>query len=184
MVAEQDGPVRPEPKPVALDPKTTAVVALDLSRRCHDQDRPCFKLMPALAEFLERARASGTPVVFTVSLMDKGTSLGGVASPLKHQPTEPLLFPDSYDKFWGGELSEFLNKSGSQSLVIVGSLTNVAVLYTATTAARVFHYQVVVPLDGVNARTEYEQEYALHQLSVLPGATPIQFTALPMVTFE
>ena len=142
--------------------------------------------MAPLAEFLDRARASGVPIVYTISLSAKGTPPGEVAAPLKRQESEPVIHPDAYDKFMGGELHDFLRGWGAKSLVIVGAATNFAVLYTATTAARVHHYNVVFPVDGVIARGKYEQEYALHQLNALPpgSRTPIQFTTLSDIAFQ
>ena len=70
-------------------------------------------------------------------------------------------------------------------LVLVGGATTFAVLYTATTAANIYQYQVVIPVDGVAAHNEYEQEYSLHQMSILPASVirKIAFTHLPDITF-
>jgi nicotinamidase-related amidase len=86
----------------------------------------------------------------------------------------------------GGELKAELDKRNCRSLVIVGSATNFAVLYTATTAARVYRYDVVVPLDGVNAKRQYEHEYAIHQMTILPSSAHQQFrfTKLNMMEFS
>jgi nicotinamidase-related amidase len=67
----------------------------------------------------------------------------------------------------------------------VGSATNFAVLYTATTAARIYRYNVVIPLDGVNAKRRYEHEYAIHQLTILPASAHKQFrfTNLKLIEF-
>jgi hypothetical protein len=42
-------------------------------------------------------------------------------------------------------------------------------MYTATSAVRVHGFDVVIPTDCVNARSEYENTYALHQVTHLPG---------------
>jgi hypothetical protein len=76
-------PNRPEPKPVSLDVKTTAVVTLDLSARCHDPQDVCSKLMQPVGEFLERVREHGVPIVFTVSAAGKGQSAGRGSVPVK-----------------------------------------------------------------------------------------------------
>jgi nicotinamidase-related amidase len=72
------------------------------------------------------------------------------------------------------------------TLIITGSASNVAVLYTATAAARIHRYQVIVPVDGINARTEYAHEYSLYQLSVLPGGVykRIRFSTLTRIKFN
>lgn len=182
----QDGPNRPEAKPVSVEAKTTAILVLDLSARCHDAKEICSKLMPAVGEFLEKARASSVPIIHTVSARAKGTPLGEVATALKRRETEPILYPDAWDKFTGGELQELLKQKGVKKLVIVGSSTNMTVLYTATAATRIYQYDVVIPMDGMNARLDYEQEYTFHQFTVLASNANkrFQFTKLGMIGFK
>jgi nicotinamidase-related amidase len=158
---------------------------LDLSTRCDDPKQVCSQLMADLAAFLDRARSASIPIVFTVSFSTKGTAEGEVAKALNRRPSELVVYPDAFDKFAGGELKSFLDQHRAQNLIIVGSATNVAVMYTASAAARVHKYNVVIPLDGVNAGSAYEHEYALHQLSVIPGgaAARIQFTSLNGIEF-
>ena len=181
----QEGPNRPEPQPLKLDGMTTAIAVLDLSVRCEDTNEVCHKLMQPLDEFLERARRATVPILYTISAAGKGTPLGETAGPLKRRASEPILYPDAFDKFMGGELKTELDKCHCRSLVIVGSATNFAVLYTATTAARIHKYDVVIPLDGVNAKRNYEHEYAIHQMTILPASAHKQFrfTKLGMVEF-
>jgi nicotinamidase-related amidase len=181
-----EGPNKPEPKPVSLDRQSTAVVVLDMSTRCHDPKDICSKLLQPLGEFLERARNFGISTIFTVSASAKGTPLAEVAAALKRRPTAPVIYPDAFDKFTGGELHAFLTKARAKSLVVVGSSTNIAVLYTCSTAARAYNYRIVLPLDGINARSEYEHQYSLHQLSVLPHDANKQFhfTNLSAISFH
>ena len=182
----QEGPNRPEPKPVTLDSKTTAVLVLDLSSRCHDPKQICSKLMPAVGEFLDKARAAAVPIIYSVSLSAKGTPLGEVASPLKRKENEPVIYPDGFDKFMGGELQALLKEKGAKTLIITGSSTNSTVLYTATTAARIHRYNIVIPMDGSNADRQYEQEYSIHQFTVLSSNANklFQFTNLALITFK
>lgn len=183
---ESEGPKRPEPKPVSLDSKTAAILVLDLSTRCHDPKSQASKLMQPVGEFLERVRVFSIPVIYTISASAKGTPLGEVASPLKRRETEPVIYPNAFDKFAGGELQALLEQRDTNTLVVVGSSTNVAVLYTCTTAARIYHYRVIIPIDGVIAHSRYRQEYSFHQLIVLPDAAspPIQFTMLSSIHFQ
>lgn len=182
----QEGPNRPEPKPIALETGTTAVLVLDLNARCHDPKQVCSKLMPAVGDFLEKARAAGVPIIYTVSASAKGKPLGEVATPLRRRETEPVIYPDAFDKFVGGELQAFLKEKGAKTLIVTGSSTNAAVLYTATTAARMHRYNIVIPMDGVNASRQYEQEYSLHQFTVLPSQANklFRFTNLSMISFR
>ncbi len=185
-VAAQEGPHRPEPKALTLDSKSAAVLVLDLNARCEDAKQVCSRLMKPVGEFLEKTRAAAVPIIYTVSAAAKGTPLGEVAAPLKRQSQETVLYPDGFDKFVDGELQNRLREKGIKTLVITGSSTNAAVLYTATTAARMHRYNIVIPIDGINASTPYEQEYSLHQFTVLPSQAnkQFQFTKLSMITFR
>lgn len=181
----EEGPNRPQPQPLKLDLKTTAIAVLDLSVRCEDPEEVCSKLMQPLGSFLDRARQAALPIIYTISATGKGTPLGEAAGPLKRRAAEPILYPDAFDKFMGGELKTELDKCQCRSLVIVGSATNFAVLYTATTAARIHKYEVVIPLDGVNAKRNYEHDYAIHQMTILPASAHKQFrfSKLEMIEF-
>jgi nicotinamidase-related amidase len=185
-MANRTGPNRPKPKAITLADNDTAIVVLDLSARCQDPKEVCWKLMEPLAKFLERARARRVPIIYTVSAHTRGTPMQEVAAPLKRRDTEPVIYPDSFDKFFGGELQNFLSERGVKNLVVVGSLTNVAVLYTSSSAGRVYGYEVVIPLDGVNALSKYEHEYAIHQFTILPRDTNKQFhfTKLSTIRFR
>ncbi|HEY3303036.1 MAG TPA: isochorismatase family protein [Candidatus Binatia bacterium] len=186
VLAAQEGPNRPEAKPLTLDSKTTAILVLDLNARCHDAGQVCSKLMPAMGEFLEKARAAAVPIIYSVSASAKGKPLGEVASPLKRKENEPVIYPDGFDKFNGGELQALLKEKGTKTVVVTGASTNSAVLYTATTAARMHRYNVVVPMDGMIAEKKYEQEYTFHQFTVLPSEAhkQFQFTTLSLITFK
>jgi nicotinamidase-related amidase len=182
---EEKQPKGPQAKPVAVDPQTTAVLVLDLSARCEDPKLTCAAILAPVAEFLERARVAGAPIVFTISASAVGTPLDRVAAPLKRRKSEPVVHPDAFDKFHGGEIKRILDEWGVKTVIVVGSATNVAVLYTATGAARIHRYDVIVPVDGVNARTAYAHEYALYQLSVLPAGVHrrFRFTTLSSTSF-
>lgn len=182
----QSGPNRPEAKPVTLDSKSTAVLVLDLSARCQDAKQVCSKLMSPLGDFLKKSRAAGVPIIFSVSAAAKGTPLGEVAAPLKRKETEPVIYPDGFDKFVGGELQTWLKQKNAKTLIITGSSSNTAVLYTTTTAARIHRYPIVIPMDGINANTQYEEEYSIHQFTVLPNEANklFQFTKLSLITFR
>jgi nicotinamidase-related amidase len=177
---EEKAPKKPEPTPVEASSRTAAVLVLDMSARCEDPELACHALLPGLAGFLEKARAARVPVIFSVSASQRGTPMERVAGPLQRREDEPVIYPDGFDKFAGGELQRLLESKGTKTLIITGSATNVAVMYTATAAARIHRYEVIVPVDGVNARSQYAHEYALYQLSVLPGGVfkRIRFSTL------
>ena len=182
----QECPNRPEAKPVAVDTKSTAILVLDMNARCNDPKQVCSKIAAPLGEFLDRARAANVPIIYTVSASAKGLPAGELAAPLRHKENEKVIYPDAFDKFYSGELQAFLKDKGAKTVIITGSATNGAVLYTATSAARMHRYNVVLPLDGVNAATRYEQEYSIHQFTVLPSEANklFQFTNLSLISFR
>jgi nicotinamidase-related amidase len=182
----QEAPIKPEPKPVKLDSKTTAILVMDLHTRCHDPQQICSKLMPALGEFLEKARASSVSIVYTVSSEEKGKPSAEIATPLKRREGEPVIYPRGFDKFWGGELQDLLKPKGIKTVVLVGASAHTTVLHSATTAARIYSYNAIIPMDGTISRSNYELEYTFHHLSVIPGGANklVQFTRLPMISFQ
>jgi hypothetical protein len=155
-VSAQEGPNRPEPKPVTLDSKSSAILVLDLNARCDDPKQVCSKIVAPVGEFLDKARAAAVPIIYSVSASAKGKPIGQIAAPLKYKEGEVIIYPDGFDKFVSGELQAWLKERGAKTLVVTGSSTNSAVLYTATTAARMYRYPVVIALDGVNANTRYD----------------------------
>ncbi|MDP2734706.1 MAG: hypothetical protein Q8P12_00705, partial [bacterium] len=71
-------------------------------------------------------------------------------------------------------------------VIITGASTNNCVLFTATSAAKMYRYNVVIPLDGVIAKGSYESEYPIYQLSIMPsGANSLcSFTTLQGISFK
>ena len=61
-----------------------------------------------------------------------------------------------------------------------------AVLYTATRAVTEYNYDIVIPVDGIAATTEYEKEYTLYQFRAYPDGSykRFTFTMLEMINFK
>ncbi len=179
-------PKLPPPELLILEPRTTALLVLDLSTRCTDRRVPCSLLVPLIPPLLKKARSAGVFILYTIIHTQKGRPEGEVYHTFKPRPEEPVIYPDGYNKFTGGELQEILSQNGIKTVVIVGSAANFACLYTATAAAQLHDYEVVIPSDGIVTWTQYEHHYSLFQLTVLPGgvAQKIHITELDMITFS
>lgn len=179
-------PKLPEPEPVTVDVNKTAVLVLDGSQRWGNPELPCNRLIPGIPGFLDRAREVGLPIVYTVSFRNKGTPEGEVYTGLNRRPCEPVIYPDGFNKFTGGELKSYLDLFDVETLIITGYRSNISVLNTATQATRELHYQVIIPIDGMTAITDYEQEYTLFHFTVLPAqaADHFSFTMLDMIRFR
>lgn len=174
----------PDPVAVRLPASDLCIAVLDLSRRCNDAAQLCNAVIPPTRRLLDAAREKGATIAFTVSLTQRDTADDGVADGLGRRPSEPVFYPDSFDKLSDPDLLAYLNRTGASNLLICGSSTNVCVMYTVTSAVRTHGFDVYVPTDCVNARTEYQNGYALYQLTHLPRRTrPVRLTTSDMVTF-
>ncbi len=182
---ERVAPNRVAPEPLVLDAGSSAVVVLDLNTKAEEASQPAQPLIGPARRFLDKARAASVPVVYTVVVWEKDTPNGAAATALARRSEEPILYPNGYDKFLGGDLRGLLEGWGTDTLVFLGGAANFALLYTATTAARTFGYTVVVPLDGIYALSDYEMEYTLHQFTVLPRvADKFRFSRLAVIDFH
>jgi len=170
-------PVKPQPKPVTLDAKKTALIVLDQNQQVEEPGSHGHTLIPGLTKLLAKARKAGIYIMFTVPRILKGTPHEQVYSSYQRKSTEPVIYPDGYDKFVGGEMEGLLKQKPTvDTLIFVGSRSNLSVLYTATRAARNFLYKVVIPVDGHAAESRYEEEYTLHQFATFPGGVSERFT--------
>lgn len=168
-------PNKPTPAPVTVDPKTTALLVLDLNSRCENPREPCHKLVEPVGKFLARARLAGLLIVYTAADRYQGTPEARMPRAFAQRDDEPVLFPAAFDKFYGGDLQPLLQQGGIKTVIVCGASSNQAVLYTATAAARPFGYDVVIPVDGLIARGDYEHEFTLHQFTILPGGAKEKF---------
>jgi nicotinamidase-related amidase len=164
----REGKKSTAPEPVTLDAATTAVIVLDLHIKACDPGHVGHSLIHSVPGFLARAREASVPVIFIVPAWDKGLPEERIAEPMARRGDEPVLYPHAYDKFAGGEMQPLLEKWGTKTLVFLGGSANFSMLYTASTAARIHGYSVVVPVDGIYAHSDYEMEYALYQFTVIP----------------
>lgn len=168
-------PNKPEFVDIDVDPKTTAFLVLDLNARCEDPKERCHELIEPVAEFLARARKARMLVAYTVADRYRGTALERMPHAFKQLPDEPVFFPAAFDKFYGGDLHPLFQQKGIKTLIIAGAASNQAVLYTATAAVRPFGYDVIIPEDGLIARSDYEHEFTLHQFTILPAGAAQKF---------
>ncbi|MBI4331737.1 MAG: cysteine hydrolase [Chloroflexi bacterium] len=178
-------PRLPVPQPLTLDAKRTGVLVLDLTELCANPKEVCSRLVPGMTAFLEKARKAGVFIAYTVMASLKGTPMGREYSGFRRQPAEPVFYPDGFNKFIGGDLEPALRSRGIDTVIVTGFRSNIAVLYTATHAARPLKFRVVVPVDGMAAMGDYEQDYTLYQFTVLPGGASdlFTFTTLDGITF-
>jgi len=158
----QEMPALPEPVPVSLDSGTTAFLVLDiLSSNC--PRRPtCMASLSPISSFLNQARDAGVLVVFS-----SGTAPPTFFPEVTPNPDEPVVSSRA-DKFYDTHLDDILREHGIETVVMVGSASNGAVLYTAFGASE-RGYTVVVAQDGISADNDHEDYLARYQLLKQPG---------------
>lgn len=138
------------------------------------------KVIPSIKKLLEKARSSGVAVFFTQDSHMKDDyefSFWGehavegswgfeIVEELKPIEGEVIIKKLRYDAFYGTPLDHILRLKKVKNLVIVGTVANVCVLETASSAALNL-YKVVVPVDAIAAITEFDKHATLRQIDFL-----------------
>ncbi len=167
-VAASPTPVAPAvPAPVAVnvDPKTTALLVLDVTSVVCTPRPACVASVPKIANLLKSARDAKALVVYS-DTPTAGSTILAAAAP---QAGEPKVTSRA-DKFFGTDLEKILKDRGIQTVVIVGSAANGAVLYTSF-GANARGFTAVVAEDGISVGTgdEFGLTFTRWQLLQQPG---------------
>ncbi len=143
-------PPPPAPKPVTVDPKTTALLMLDfMNQNCGKRPR-CLATIPAMKKLLGEARAAKVTVVYSIIA---NTTPADVIKDVAPESGEPHV-QSGPDKFLHTDLEKILKDKGITTVIAVGTASNGAVLYTASGAA-MRGMNVIVPVDGLSAVDPY-----------------------------
>jgi nicotinamidase-related amidase len=175
-------PPPPELKAVSIDPKSTALIVMDISSQsCTAEKRPrCVATLPQVQKLIGEARAKGVLVLYTLAGSSKRTDLLKQIAP---QETEQSLSGAGPDKFVGIDLDAILKSKNIKTLITVGTAAEGAVLHTAAGAA--FRgYDVVVPVDGMSSTNIYAEQYTAWHLSNAPRLPDhVKLTKVDMIKF-
>lgn len=172
-------PPVPELKTVRIDPKVTALLMLDLNKQiCNAERRPrCFASIPKVQKLLTEARAKGVSVTHTIR---SGEAVADIAKELAPLTGEPVV-SSGPDKFLGTDLEKILKEKGIKTVIVVGTTSHGAVLYTAGVAA-LRGLQVIVPVDGMSAENAYAEQYvAWHLLNAPRISTLVTLTKIDLI---
>jgi nicotinamidase-related amidase len=180
-------PPAPELKTVALDPKTTALLVMDLVKQtCNNERRPrCVASIPKVEKLIAEARAHGVMVIYTtVPSVPIADTLPAVAP----KGNEPIVAA-FVDKFVLGNqdtgLEKMLKDKGITSVITIGTAANGAVLYTASAAA-LRGFNVIVPVDGMSGdgQNTFIEQYVAYNMTSAPVVSPkITLTRIDMIKF-
>jgi len=143
-------PPAPALKPVTADPKTTALLMLDFMMQNCGKRPACIASLPTMKKLLADARAAKVPVVYSIIANSTTADVMPDVAPLADEPWVQA----GPDKFLNTDLAKILKDKGIQTVIVTGTASNGAVLFTAAGAA--FRgLNVVVPVDGMSAADPY-----------------------------
>ena len=180
-------PPPPELKPVTVDPKTTALLVMDLIKQtCNNERRPrCVASLPKIAELIAAARVAGAMVIYTTLPNIPVTDTVPAVAPKGDEP----VFTAYVDKFIFGDkdtgLEKTLKDKGVTTVITVGTAAHGAVLYTSSTAS-LRGFNVVVPVDGMSGdgQNTYIEQYVAFNLTSAPVlSAKITLTRIDMIKF-
>jgi nicotinamidase-related amidase len=162
-------PVEAPPlKPVTIDPKTTALAVMDFNMMgCSMARRPrCVADLPNVAKVLAAARQHGMFVFHTLA---GPTTVADIPPTIVPRTGEPVYSGAGPDKFIGGssDLLAVLKGKGITTLLVTGTSSNGAVLYTAS-GASMRHFKVVVPVDCMPGDTAFTEAFPVWELAHAP----------------
>ncbi len=170
---------------VRLDPQKSALVVVDMQNDFVKEGGSLLVpdaegTMPNIKNLLELARENHMKVVFTQDTHSdgdpeweiwpeharKGAWGWQIVDELSPREDETVIRKVRYDAFYGTHLDHFLRLWKVDTLVIVGTVANICVHYTAASAALRW-YDVVVPKDATSALDPFDLEASLRQTSFL-----------------
>jgi nicotinamidase-related amidase len=138
--------------------------------------------VPAIRKLLDLARDSGMRVVFVQDTHNEGDpeweiwgehcregSWGWqVVDGLAPNEDEVTIRKPRYDAFYGTDLEHLLRLWNVDTVIICGTVANICVHYTASSAAMRW-FNVVVPRDCISSFNDFDMEASLSQTATLLG---------------
>ena len=185
-------PPAPKLQSVTLDPKTTAILVIDIIKQtCNMKMRPrCVAMVPKVQKLLAEARAKGVYIIYSLfpsPAPDKfpNPKITDYVPELAPKGNEPVVTA-FVDKFaLGGKdtgLEKTLKDKGIKNFVPVGVASHNGVLFSSVDAA--FRgFNVVVPVDGMAGNNAYEDQLTAYTLtsSIVYKVT---LTSIDMIKFQ
>jgi nicotinamidase-related amidase len=174
-------PPTPTLKPVTVDPKTTALLVLDIIKPvCNAERYPrCPGTIPTVKKLITAARAKGLLIIYTSVLNVPKTAIYEEVTPASGDPFVQGLT----DKFLHTDLEKTLRENGITTVITAGTVAQGAVIMTGSEAA-LRGFSVIVPVDTVSGDTAFPELYAVWHLANAPIVAPkVTLTQSDMIKF-
>ena len=179
---------------MAFDPDRTAVIVGDMQNGfCHPEGSLYAPGSEAaigpVTDLVDRARSAGAPIVYIRDVhppaqfagnhyydefdrwgehVVEGTWDAALIDELDVREEDHVVEKHTYDAFYRTELEGHLDVHGIEDLLICGTLANVCVLHTASSAA-LRDFRPVVVEDAVGSIEDAHREYAVDHVDWLFG---------------
>jgi nicotinamidase-related amidase len=164
-LAPNVAPALPALATVTLDAKTTALVVLDVINPTCSTRPACNDSIPALQALIKKAKDASVPVVYTNT-----AATNAIVAQIAPAAGDVTVVPTNADKFNNPDFDATFKAKKVTTLLLVGTRSNGAVLYTAF-EANVHGYTVVVAVDGISGSIPFETTLAEWQMLNQPGFT-------------
>jgi nicotinamidase-related amidase len=145
-------PPKPELKAVTVDPKTTAVLLLDLGKGTCAMRPRCVASVPNAKRIHDAARAAGAMVYYTSTPQD-------FIDPSFAPKDGEWANTRGPDKFLGSDLEAHLKAKSIQTVIVCGTSAQGVVIGTGSGSAQ-RGYKVIVPVDCMSSEDPYMEQYA------------------------
>ncbi|PSP82519.1 cysteine hydrolase [Halobacteriales archaeon QS_6_64_34] len=177
-----------------LDPTQTALVAVDMQNGfCHPEGSlyapDSEAAIEPVAGLIERARDDGASIVFTRDVHPpeqfedahyydefdrwgehvlEGSWEAELVEELSPYDADLVVEKHTYDAFHGTQLAGWLDAHGIKDLVVCGTLANVCVLHTASSAG-LWDYRPIIVEDAIGFIEADHRDYAVEHADWLFG---------------
>jgi nicotinamidase-related amidase len=175
-------PPPPTLKPASPDPKTTALFLFDfMNTNCNERPR-CVEAIPKLKALMDRARAAGMLVAYT--LPGGGKIVDPSIAPHDGEVVDQKQ--GGPDKFLGSDLDQRLKDHGIKTAILCGTSAQGVGLGTGAAAAQRGYY-VIYPVDCLPSESAFREAYAAWHMG--GGGPPVTtkwvtVTRSDMIKFE
>jgi nicotinamidase-related amidase len=100
----------------------------------------------------------------SASTVALGSDLADAVKPIEGE----RIYKAPFNKFFDNDLAQYLRGRGIDTIIITGTSPNGCVLFTVA-GALLLGFNVLVPIDGMPAKTLYQEQFVAWQIANGPG---------------